>query len=327
MINKENAILFIFIFILFIIPVIGAGCEEEEVEIPTTAPPSRMGLSSTLVPDTDFDVYVYVKQDNPTPILKDILGTPFDVSVDSLALWGVTTEDSYAFAGGLAFTSPNNAADVHEQVPVHGNIWTSLSNHMIYFVHGSGTTEDALKSTISNGNFKNYDNELVLSELLVLPEGEETKLIAVAAAVPHQALANLLAKYTVPEASSLLNILMTTANVEVITAGFYSQRQINVAEIAKDIKLSNILASEMGILVSVKSAWPEIIVSSIVSAALESAGYEKTYLGDLEIYRGNLTLDNADALPLLFRIVDNRLFVAVSIRESYAQKLISSPDT
>jgi len=49
MINKENAILFIFIFILFIIPVIGAGCEEEEVEIPTTAPPSRIYTTSSIL--------------------------------------------------------------------------------------------------------------------------------------------------------------------------------------------------------------------------------------------------------------------------------------
>ena len=83
------AISIILIIILGTIPITVIGCQEE---VQPPAPKLGMELSSTLVPNTDFDVYVYFKQENPTTVPKEIIGTPSDVSVESLALWGIPSE-------------------------------------------------------------------------------------------------------------------------------------------------------------------------------------------------------------------------------------------
>ena len=105
-------------FMLVAVPAAGAGCEEEPEETApaaTTQPASGLMLSSTLVPDTDFDVYVYLKQEEPTVVSSSIVGTPADVSVIALALWGVAGEDAFTFGGALTFTGPDDAGAIHDQ--------------------------------------------------------------------------------------------------------------------------------------------------------------------------------------------------------------------
>ena len=307
--------------LLATIPVIGVGCKEE---VPAPPPETGMELSSTLVPNTDFDLYVYVKQENPTTVLKDMIGTPFDVAVESLALWGMPAEDSFTFGGGLTLASPDDAANIHDQIPGQGGIWTSLSDLTIYFVRGSGVAADTLKSAISKNDFKYYDDQKALLEVSLFPDGGTTKLAAVAIARPSNTLVQLIARNVTPEASGLLEALITAAKLEVMTAGLYAPGQIDIAKLAKDTQLTSILELDVGILASVKSGLPGVIVSPIISKALESAGYVKTNLGELTIYKGYLDTGNGKAMPIMLRVEDNRVFAAVSGKESYAETLITN---
>ena len=97
-----------------------------------------------------------------------------------------------------------------------------------------------------------------------------------------------------------------------------------ISEIAKKADLASILELDVGILASAKSAWPSIVVNPIVGAALETAGYDKVKLGELTIYKGYLDVGNGKTVPVLFRVKDNRLFAAVSGKESYAEALITN---
>jgi len=314
-------------FMLVAVPAAGAGCEEEPEETApaaTTQPASGLMLSSTLVPDTDFDVYVYLKQEEPTVVSSSIVGTPADVSVIALALWGVAGEDAFTFGGALTFTGPDDAGAIHDQVTGHDEIWKLLSGRTIYFVHGSGQTLVAMKSAISENDFKVYDDEAGLVEMALLPDGGTTRLAGIAIARPSSTLVRLIARKAAPEASGLLDVLLKTANLQVITAGLYSAEQIDTKEITDEADLAGILEMEVGILASVKSAWPGVVVSPIVGKALESAGYEKAALGELTVYQGNLELDSGERVPVVMRVEGNRLFAAVSRTEAYAEMLISS---
>jgi hypothetical protein len=324
---RKKAVLCVMALIMALMPAAITGCEEEvtETETPPAPTQSGMDLSSTLVPNADFDIYVYIRQESPTTILKDIIGTPFDVTADSMSLWGTAAEDTYTLAGGVAFTASTNAADVHEQIPESSDIWTILSDYRIYFVHGSGTTVENMRSAIAANDFKNYDDQEALAELALYPDGATTKLIGVAVARPNQTLAELVAKYTVPATSDLLNVLLKTANVEVITAGFYSAHQLDVAEIAGNPEFASIMATGVGILAAIKSAWPGILFNPVVEGALGAAGYQETSLGDITIYKGILDVDG-DEIPLLFRVEDNRLYAALAVQESYAEALINGID-
>lgn len=309
--------------VLISMPIFTLGCQEEELPpTPVETPVQGIALSSTLVPNTDFDVYVYVKQPEPTVVLQDMLGTPFDISVDSLALWGIATEETFALSGGLTLATAREAAELHSQIPEQSEVWTSLSDVTIYFVYGTGAAEAAFKTAISSNDFKYYDNQQALYELSLFPDGGETRMAGVAIVEPSETVVKLLAKYAAPDASDLMEVLLKTANLQVLTAGIYSAKQVDIAEIAKNMELTSILELDVGILASAKSAWPGLVVNPIVSKALEAAGYTKVALGELIIYKGYLDLGDDKTVPVMFRVKDNRLFTAVSGNQSYAETLL-----
>jgi hypothetical protein len=75
---------------------------------------------------------------------------------------------------------------------------------------------------------------------------------------------------------------------------------------------------------SLRFTWPGLVVGPIVQTALENAGYEKTVESEFTFYKGHLALGLEEDIPIFFRVEDNRLFVAVSLQESYARLLISN---
>jgi hypothetical protein len=324
MIRKYGAMLIIIVIILAALPITGAGCQGKE--IPPPAAVAGMELSSTLVPDIDFDVYVYVKQESPTTVPGEIIGTSFDITGESLAMWGVATGEYFIFGGGLTLASEAEAAETYNQIPDGRIVWTMLSNNMIYFVAGLGTDAESLKSAITNNDFKYYDNRDVLYEVSLLPNGGATRLAAVAIGRPSQNLVELVAKEVDPDTSDLLDVLIKTANLDVVTAGLYAPQQIDIAEVAGDADLDTILSSDAGILASIKSGWPGVVVSPIVVKVLESAGYAKLNLGDLTVFKGYLDIGNGRTVPIMLRVKDNRVFAATAGQESYMETLIRSVD-
>jgi hypothetical protein len=317
----KRHIIFVILVILLASVLVVPGCREEESEVP---PPDRMGLSSTLVPDTDFDVYVYIKQQSPTPVLKDIIGAQADVNVVSMSVWGIAAGETYMLSGGLTFTNSTEAADIQGRILEKADIWTYLSQETIYFVHGSGHAVDAFKSAISADNLKYYDDKDALVELGLFPDSAAMKLIGVAVARPTPTLVGVIVRNTPSDVSEILDILLKRANLKIVTAGLYSQRQVDISAIAADPELANILEAEVGILASAVSELPGLVVGPIVKVALETAGYEETVQDGITMYSGYLELGLDEAVPVFFRVEDNRLFVAVSLQESYARLLISN---
>ena len=92
----------VFLLILSFLIVISftiIGCQEEQEQLPQ---PSPTMISSTLVPNVPLDVYLYARQDDLTTIPAEMLNMPEDVSVESLAIWGVADEDELVL--GIAIT-------------------------------------------------------------------------------------------------------------------------------------------------------------------------------------------------------------------------------
>jgi len=306
---------------LISVPVISLGCQTESTPSLTTS--TYSGISSTLVPNINFDVYVYGQQDSPTTVPKDLIGLPFDVVVESLALWGIPVEDDFILGGGFTLTSAADAAKIHSAIPRQITTWTMLSERTIYFVQGSGVIAESLKETISNNDFKYYDDQEGLQEVSLLPAGGATKLVAVGIVEPGERLTELIAKNITPEASGMVDTLLKWVRLQVITVGLYAPRQISVAEIAQSSETGSFWQSELGILASVKSSLPGFVVNPILNIILDNAGYTKTSLGEVTIYKGSADIDNGKAITILVRMEGNRIFAAVSGQESYAETLVT----
>jgi len=299
-----------------------SGCEEEKPQEPT--PPPGIDLSTTLVPNTDLDVYFYARQENPTIVLNEFVGTTNDFTVESLGLWGIISGDTYTVGGGLTLPGEDEADEVYRQIPDQTEIWALRSGRVIYFVHGHGEAAETLQEVVNNSDFKYYDNQDALDDIAVFPDGEELRLVAVAVAKPDDTLAQLTARYVTSEVSDLIETMIDKADLRLATAGLYSSEEINIAELARNAELSNILKRDTGILASVTSGWPGMLVEPIVGTVLENFGYTKTALGDVTVYEGFLEIDNGKSIPIIFRIVDNHLYIAASGQESYAKNIISA---
>lgn len=312
----------VLLFLLISTPLITVGCQEEVTQSPATS--THSDLSATLVPNIDLDMYVYVKQDNPTTVPKGLVGTSLDVVVESLALWGIPTEDAFILGGGLTFVSAVDATKTHAQIPGQAETWTKLSDRTIYFVQGSGIVAETMKAAISKNNFKQYDDQNALLEVALLPDSGTTKLAAIGIVTPSETLTELIAKNINLEYSGIINILLTQARLQVVAVGLYAPQQIDVAEITQKIERGSILEFDLGILALIKSGLPGFIVSPIVKKVLDNAGYVETTIGELTLYKGSLDVGNGKDIPILIRVEGNRIYATVSGQESYAQTIITN---
>jgi len=305
------------------IPIATVGCQEGE-EPQVKAPPAG-ALSSTLVPNMDLDVYGYIKQDRPTTLPAEMINAPLDIDVEALAIWGVSTEDDFAFGGALALTDASLAAKVHSQIKPEAETWTKLSGSIIYLVLGSGTAAESLKRAITNNDFKYYDDSKGLKAVATLPDGGTTKLAGVVVAKPSKALISYIAKGRDTEGLGMVNTILAIARLDVIAAGLYSPEQIDVAGLAIAMQRGGGISHlDLGILVLLKSGLPGFVVEPAVEKILTEAEFTKKSLGELTLYQGSFDTQGGQAIPVLVRIEGNHVFAAVSGKESYAQTLITS---
>jgi len=101
-------------------------------------------LAATMVPNVNLDVYLYMNQGSPTAVPKELIHSPADIKIDSLAVWGLVNGDTYSIGGALTFTSSGDASSIYSQLPQQADIWTKLSDRTIYLVQGSGGPAEIL---------------------------------------------------------------------------------------------------------------------------------------------------------------------------------------
>lgn len=76
---------------------------------PTVSGSIANELAATRVPNLDLDVYLYHNQGSPTTVPKDLTGSSMDISVDSLAIWGIINANTYALGEALTFNNVDDA--------------------------------------------------------------------------------------------------------------------------------------------------------------------------------------------------------------------------
>jgi len=322
--TKFTTKLFTTLLILLIVtPLINAGCQEEEGQLPP--PPSSSELSSTLVPNTQLDVYIYAKQEKPTTIPVEMINAPGDIDVESLAVWGVPADDDFALAVSITLTSASDATKLYAEINLAEDGWKMLTDNTIYLVQGSGTAAESLKTAISNHDFKYYDDSEALEAVATLPSLGTTKLAAIALAKPSKALIGFIAKYAASKDLEHINMILELVNLKVIAVGLYSPQQINIAETVEIIRSDGGISNpNLGLLILIKSGLPGLLVEPAVKKFLTESEFTETNLDEFTLYKGSWDIDDGKAIPVLVRIEGNHIFAAVAGQESYAETLIKS---
>ena len=111
-IELKPKLLILVLSLLIVTLILGTGCQEEVTQ---SIAPSTSALSTTLVPNVSLDVYLYAKQVNPTTIPEEMINASQDVSIESLAVWGVSVNEDFAFGIALILTSNSEASKVYDE--------------------------------------------------------------------------------------------------------------------------------------------------------------------------------------------------------------------
>ncbi|MDP2916896.1 MAG: hypothetical protein Q8O16_03070 [Dehalococcoidia bacterium] len=306
------------VILMLALPLLGTACRAPDA--PASAPAQR--LAATMVPNRDLDIFILIKQASPTKVPLSLVGAQADVTVESLALWGVARDDDkFTIAGALTFASASDASRIHSQIPAEAEVWTKLSDRNIYFVQGDGGPGQSLKSLISNNNMKRYDDKRALEEVALMPDGGSTRFAAIGVVRPNRALINILKQHSDSATAERIDTIFTWAKPEVVTFGLYAPQQIDIIDILQRLPSNTIWDADFGLTVSVKSTFPGLVFGPVASKALESAGYTRATLGNLTVFKGSFNIGRT--IPVLLNVDGNRVFITVSGKESYAEALMS----
>lgn len=303
------------VLLVLLIPVVGVGCANEPA-------PAAVSFNATMVPDVNLDVYLYIHQQSPTTVPQDLINTPSNVKVESLAIWGLVNENSYAVGGALTFTTTADASNIYAQLPQQTDIWTKLAGRTIYVVQGSSGQAQSLKTAIANNNFKTYDDAKALGEVARMPSGSAAQAAAIGVIKPSQTVVNLLKKYVDAGTAATVDSIFKWTKPQVIVIGLYAPQQIDIADIARRVENNTIWDVNLGVVVSVSSAFPGFIVSPVASRVMSGEGFTKVTVSGLTLYKIPFDTGNGRNISALANIDGNHFFLAASLNESYAQTLM-----
>jgi hypothetical protein len=311
------------IFILFLsvmllsVSLLGVGCKSG------IAGTAAAELEATMVPPVDLDVYVYINQQVPTKIPKNLIGTSSDISVQSLAIWGIIASSTqYTVAGALTFTSPADASTVFGLFPAISDIYTRLSNNTIYFLRVSGPSASSFRSAIDNNNFKHFDDSRALEEVSKLPYGGTTNPGIIGVVKPTQQAVDLAKKYVDSNTANTLQTVYSNGKPSEIALGVFSPQPLDLANIAQQSSNGTIPTIDLGVVVAISSAYPGIIFSPVANRAIAGQGYPEVKVGNLTAYKDSTSL-GGKAVSIYLNVSGNQVFVAASPSDSYAQTLLT----
>lgn len=278
------------------------------------------------VPDVPLDLYVYAKQKTLTKIPADLINTRQDISVESIALWGVPSGKSMALGIGLTLDSEGTAKQLYPMIVDTPDIWKFQRANNLYVVKGTGTGARALQNAIKLDDFKEYKDRLLIESAGMLPQTVRAKLIGIALIKPTPEVIQFAREQL--DMGQIVNEIaevIKSANVQSIVAGLYSPNYINIAKAAEIARTGgNIAELNIGLIVGVKSGLPGVILEPNVTKILLQQGLKEKEVDSVKLLKGYWNVDNFAQIPVYVRIENNWIFFSLSGQEAYAETLIRS---
>jgi hypothetical protein len=306
--------------VLFIVvmPVIGLGC----TETPTTGI-SATDLVSTLVPPEDLDLYIYINQGVPTTVPSSLTGTPVNIAVQSLAIWGIlNNEKEYSISGVLTFTNAADASQIYGQLAGLQGLWTKLTDHTIYLVAGSGGPLESVRNAISTNTLKHYDNTEALAHIALFPKGETIKPGVIGVIKPTPPALALVKKYVGPQYQPRVDDF-SAANPSLVVFGLFGSQPVDLTNMAQRIADNTVWDMDLGTIIVVSSGYPGFIVTPVFNRYLDNQGFAKVLIGDVTAYKYPLDAGRGKTVPTYINLSGNQLIVTASWQDVYAQKLMA----
>ncbi len=286
-------------------------------------PPAPSELASTMVPNTPLDVYMYARQEKPTLFPANRLGITKDVNVVSAAVWGATTENNFAIGLAAVLSNENDASRLFNEIKLNSEGWKKLSGSTIYVVQGNNSAGQALKTAISNNDFKKYDDSECLSIAGALPGGDRLQPSAVALAKPGKALLSYINRAGTVDPTTV-DLMLKIVDLKAVGVGLYSPHPLDVAALVETAERRDFRALDLGVVLVARSGRPGVLVEPTVKKYLTDKGFQEKSIGELSLLKGELDTGNGQKMTVFVRTEGDRVFAATSGKDTYAEELIKS---
>jgi hypothetical protein len=305
--------------IMLTMPLAASGCTGTAVSgIAATE------LAATMVPPVDLDFYIYVNQQVYTRVPKSLTGALSDISVQSLAIWGVANGDNqYSVSGALTFTSAAEAKAVFTQIPAQTNIYTKLSDKVIYFVGGAGGPAQSIKNAVDNNNLKVYDDKVALTEVSHLPSSGATRPGIIGVIKPTNAALKVIKQHIDQNTASTIDRIYADAKPKTVVLGVFGSQPVDFADLVQRISNNTIWDMDLGIVLTMGSTYPGVVFSPIANRIISNQGFPERQVGTLTAFKDNLDIGNGKTIPVYLNVSGNHIFAAASGKDSYAQTLLT----
>lgn len=311
--------------LVIIVPLLLCGCDEDESSSGKII--DSGSLYAPLVPNTEIDLLVFGKQDEPTRIPARMIDAMRDIDVDSISVWGVPSGDDFAIGIGITLATAGEASRVYQAINAEADAWTYLNGNAIYMVEGTGEAATELKTAIQEEDFRTYDDAEFQTAIAKLPPNTtDANLVGIAVAAPTSNMIAFASESENDEGTmSMINLALNMLNLQVIAGGFYSEEKIDIAEIDemleqdKDLSLIN-----AGAVALIKSGIPGLILEPAVEEILKQQEFSETTIDGTTVFVGYGDNDEGENVVIIVRVEGNSIFASVSGNRSYAENLIMS---
>jgi hypothetical protein len=128
--------------------------------------------------------------------------------------------------------------------------------------------------------------------------------------------------YINDDEAALVKNLYSEIKPNIITLAFLTAKPLDPVEIVQRYQNNTLWEMDLGAVISMDSAYPGFILGPVADRAISSQGYPKVAFGNTSAYKYAPAV-NGRTLNIYFNVTGNHLNLAGSVKDAYAQALLS----
>ena len=292
------------------------GCETTP-NISTPLLPS--GFTDALVPDVNLDGYLYLNQSSPVVISSDLMkATGPQISVRSAQLF--LGPDTDSIGGSVSFQSQADAQlAVQLMKSITIPLWSLANGNIIYAANtDSGDWTSSVKNAFSQQQMVNPSAKFpeTREDFAYFPSNPPSKPIVAGFVNTTGNLVDSIGTRTELSLTDYTSVLKS-AGISRISFVVYCAKPITIS--SKTLSEAYIDSLQVSALAVGRSSYPSIAVSAFFDTAIESAGFTKYTINNVDMFE--YPLGNAE---IAAGHKGNVIYVAVSPSKDLVEKLLLS---
>ncbi len=298
-----------------------AGCKRAPDSPKSTG---EIEVSELVVPDVPLDAFIYLQQEKETRIPVGTMGISQDIEVVSMSVWGVPYEESdFSFGVAFNFGSEVQAAEVYAGIgSAVGGTWVEHAGKTVFLVNGTGPAAATLRAALQNRKFKTYDDADGLTAAQGLPDGGDSKMVALALVRPSPALLRFVTESNDNDTVTMVTGILGLMRLKMGAVGGYAEHHLDGVQLIASVRGGSIDDSGLSVIGIVNANLPGVVVGPLVERLLPEQGFRVETSGDEKYFLKAQPISDGGRVYLALMVDGSRLVMAISAEDGRSRELV-----